>query len=115
MRPAIRAKVLTASLTTKLTPAERVTVETASRELGLSSSEFIRRLVLKRLSLSTGHRLILAEICATRKEVEDLLLAISNLDGNDIERARAGADHLRHASVERRLLEQKQHEELENA
>jgi hypothetical protein len=110
MRPAFRAKVLTASVTTKLTPAEKATVETASRELGVSPSEFMRSLVLKTLSLSTGHRLILAEVCATRKEVEDLLVAISDLNSQDVERARVGADRLAEASVQRRLLEFRQQE-----
>ena len=52
--------------------------------------------------------LILAEVCATRKEVEALLGAISDLNDRDIDRARSDADLLRRALVEERILELKQ-------
>ena len=55
-------------------------------------------------------RLILAEVCATRKEVEALLGAISDLNDRDIHRARSDADLLRRALVEERILELKQAE-----
>ena len=84
-------------------------------EDGLTISEYVRRTLTANIAMDATQRLILAEVCATRKEIEDLLLAISYLDGNDIERARVGADRLRHASVERRLMELKQLEEVENA
>ena len=58
--------------------------------------------------LDRSERLILAEVCATRKEVEALLGAISDLNDRDIHRARSDADLLRRALVEERILELQQ-------
>ncbi len=103
------------AVTMMLEDREFQAIEHAAGNLDLGP--FCRRIVMGRLSskLDCPDRLILAEVCATRKEVEDLLVAISDLNGQDIERARAGADRLRHASVQRRLLELRQEEIFENA
>jgi hypothetical protein len=59
------------------------------------------------LHISAGHRLILAEICATRRQTEELLRLISDLNDRDIARARSDADLLRSTLVEQRILELK--------
>ena len=73
---------------------------------------FCRRIVMAHVAtqLDRSERLILAEVCATRKEVEALLGAISDLNDRDIHRARSDADLLRRALVEERILELKQAE-----
>lgn len=73
---------------------------------------FCRRIVMAHVAtqLDRSERLILAEVCATRKEVEALLGAISDLNDRDIHRARRDADLLRRALVEERILELKQAE-----
>ncbi len=70
---------------------------------------FCRRIVMAYVAtrLDRSERLILAEVCATRKEVEALLGAISDLNDRDIHRARRDADLLRRALVEERILELK--------
>ena len=71
---------------------------------------FCRQIVMAHIAsrLDRSERLILAEVCATRKEIEALLGAISDLDDRDIHRARSDADLLRRVLVEERILELKE-------
>jgi hypothetical protein len=73
---------------------------------------FCRQIVMAHVAtkLDPSERLILAEICATRRQIEELLRLISDLDDRDIHRARSNADLLRRALVEERMLELKQAE-----
>jgi hypothetical protein len=110
MHARIRQKLLPASLTTKLSADEKAQVEKLAKERGLTPSEYVRRVVVDTLNIGSGHRLILAEICATRRQTEELLRLISDLNDRDIARARSAADLLRPALVEQRILELKQAE-----
>jgi hypothetical protein len=110
MHARIRQKLLTASLTTKLSADEKAEVERLARERRVTPSEYVRMVVVDTQRISAGHRLILAEICATRRQTEALLRLISDLNDRDISRARSDADLLRPTLVEQRLLELKRTE-----
>ena len=105
MHASPRKKRLPTSLTTKLSAAEKARVETLAQERGMTPSEYVRKVLLDSMSMSAGDRLILAEICATRRQTEHLLRLISDLNDQDIDRARNDADQLRPALVQQRLRE----------
>ena len=73
---------------------------------------FCRRIVMAHVTnqLDVSQRLVLAEVCAGRREVAALLQLISDLNDGDIDRARSDADLRRPALVQQRLLELKQSE-----
>jgi hypothetical protein len=98
-------KTIPAVITTRLARAEKQRIEVSAAAAGLTLSEFVRKKLLASIEIDATHRVILAEVCATRKEVEALLGAISDLNDRDIDRARSAADLLRPALVEERILE----------
>ncbi|MGA7410667.1 MAG: hypothetical protein WBW33_09285 [Bryobacteraceae bacterium] len=107
MHGRIRRKVLPEIIGTRLTIEEKERVTFAASAQGLTPSEYVRKTLLDSLDISIPDRMILAEICATRREIERLLQLISDLTASDIDRARSDADVVRRALVEGRISEMK--------
>ena len=114
VRAAIREKRRPASITTKLTASEKKQIEHAALRLQITPSAFVRTVLIEYLIFSPTQFLILGEVCALRKQTEELLQMISDLTDTDIERARRAADRLRAALVEERALELQARETLTN-
>lgn len=104
----VRRQALPKTISTRLTADERDRVAVLARQYGLTPSGYLRKVLLDCMDMSTDHRLILAEVCATRHEIGTLLQTISDLDEGDITRARREADSRCPALVEQRILELKQ-------
>ena len=107
MHARIRERSLPETVGTRMTVNEKSLLEERARQRGVTTSEYVRHVLIDSGNLSAAHRLILAEVCACRRELETLLKLISDLTNSDIEHAREDADHRREALVAERLLEQR--------
>lgn len=93
---------------TRLSIEEKKALENGARQSGLTLSEFVRCRLIAGLHIRPTDRLLLAEVCALRKQTEDLLQLISDLTDADVAHSRQEADRLRPALVGERLLELQQ-------
>ena len=112
MHARVRRLKLSMMIGTRLTLEEKTRVELVAQDHGLTPSQYVRKVVLESFEISASQRMILAEVCATRRELESLLQAISDLDPSDVERARREADHIREALVGQRVQERNLSQEM---
>jgi hypothetical protein len=105
MHARIQPRILPETIGARLTVKEKERVQLIAREEGLTPSEYVRQVVVESLNLGPGFRLVLGEICATRRQMEALLALISDLNDKDLDRARSDADLIRPALIRGRILE----------
>lgn len=104
MHARIHRRILPSTVTARLTAEEKELLDEVASQHRVTVSEYIRRVVVESLHLGPGFRLVLGEICATRREMEELLMSISDLNDRDLERARSDADQVSQALVRGRIL-----------
>ena len=112
MHARIQRRILPATVTARLTAMEKELLDEAASRQRVTISEYVRQVVVESLHLGPGFRLVLGEICATRREIEMLLTSISDLDGNDIDRATSDADKFRAALIQDRVDELQERREV---